>query len=192
MARNKAFDPGERLEKARNLFWEKGYHATSMQDLVEAMQLNRASIYDTYGDKHALFLQCLANYATDKLNDYKRVAAGAASPIQAVECVIRRAMERTLQEGMACMVVKSSFELAETDKKVHAFLKKDGGRLQRVFEELLVKAQAAGEINPDRDPVMLANFIVSSFSGLWQTNMISGNKKLVRQMTDFLIEAIRI
>jgi len=191
MARNKAFDPEERLEKARNLFWEKGFHATSMQDLVEAMQLNRASIYDTYGDKHALFLQCLANYAADKLEDYKRAAAGAGSPIQAVECIIRRAMERTLQEGMACMVVKSSFELGETDREVHAFLKKDGARLQRVFEELLVKAQAAGEINPHRDPAMLASFIVSGFSGLWQTNIVAGNKKRVRQMTDFLIEVIR-
>ncbi len=191
MARNKAFDPEERLEKARDLFWEKGYHATSMQDLVEAMQLNRASIYDTYGDKHALYLQCLANYAADKLEDYKRTAVGVESPIQAVECVIRRAMERTLEEGKACMVTKSSFELGEADKEVHVFLKQDGAKLVKVFTELLKKAQAAGEIRRDRDPLMLANFIVSNFSGLWQTNIVSSNKKLVRQMADFLIEVVK-
>lgn len=191
MARNKAFDPEERLEKARDLFWEKGYHATSMQDLVEAMQLNRASIYDTYGDKHALFLRCLSNYANEKREDYKRSAAGVQSPIQAVECVIRRAMERTLEEGKACMVTKSSFELAEADKDVHVVLKEDGVKLIAVFVELLKKAQDAGEIRKDRDPVMLANFIVASFSGLWQTNIVSKNKKLVCQMTDFLIEVVK-
>jgi TetR/AcrR family transcriptional repressor of nem operon len=191
MARNKAFDPEERLEKARDLFWEKGYHATSMQDLVEAMQLNRASIYDTYGDKHALYLQCLANYAADKLEDYKQTAVGVESPIQAVECVIRRAMERTLEEGKACMVTKSSFELGEADKEVHIFLKQDSTKLVKVFTELLKKAQAAGEIRRDRDPLMLANFIVSNFSGLWQTSIVSNNKKLVRQMADFLIEVVK-
>ncbi|HEY1166727.1 MAG TPA: TetR/AcrR family transcriptional regulator [Chitinophaga sp.] len=191
MARNKAFDPEERLEKARDLFWEKGYHATSMQDLVEAMQLNRASIYDTYGDKHALYLQCLANYAIDKQEDYKRSAAGAESAIQAVECIIRRALERTMEDGKACMVVKSSFELAENDKEVRELLKKDGTRLTKVMEELIRKAQAAGEITKERDPVVLANYIVATFSGLWQTNIISGNRKMVQQMTDFLIEVVK-
>lgn len=191
MARNKAFDPEERLEKARDLFWEKGYHATSMQDLVEAMQLNRASIYDTYGDKHALYLQCLANYATDKQEDYKRSAAGAESPIQAVECIIRRALERTIEDGKACMVVKSSFELAECDKEVRDLLKKDGVRLAKVLEDLLREAQEVGEITKERDPVMLANYILASFSGLWQTNIISGNRKMVQQMTDFLIEVVK-
>jgi TetR/AcrR family transcriptional repressor of nem operon len=191
MGRNKAFDPEERLEKARDLFWEKGYHATSMQDLVEAMQLNRASIYDTYGDKHALYLQCLANYATDKQEDYKRSAAGAASPIQAVECIIRRALERTTEDGKACMVVKSSFELAEYDKEVREVLKKDGVRLTKILEDLLRKAQDAGEIRKDRDPVVLANYVVASFGGLWQTQIISGNRKMVQQMTDFLIEVVK-
>ncbi|WP_298739214.1 TetR/AcrR family transcriptional regulator [uncultured Chitinophaga sp.] len=191
MARNKAFDPGERLEKARDLFWEKGYHATSMQDLVEAMQLNRASIYDTYGDKHALFVQCLANYATGKQEDYKRSAAGVESPIRSVECIIRRALERTIEDGKACMATKSAFELGEYDKEVRELLKKDGVRLAKVFEELLRKAQAAGEISKDRDPVVLANYIVANFSGLWQANILSGNRKLVQQMTEFLIEVIK-
>ena len=191
MARNKAFDPEERLEKARDLFWEKGYHATSMQDLVEAMQLNRASIYDTYGDKHGLYLQCLANYATDKQEDYKRSASKVQSPIQAVECIIRRALERTIEDGKACMVVKSSFELAESDKEVRELLKKDGARLVKVLEELLVKAKEAGEIRQDRDSSLLANYIVATFSGLWQTSIISNNRKLVNEMTDFLIEVVK-
>ena len=191
MARNKAFDPEERLEKARDLFWEKGYHATSMQDLVEAMQLNRASIYDTYGDKHALFLQCLGNYATDKQEEYKVAAAGATSSIDAVEAIIRKALERTLQEGKACMAVKSSFELAETDKEVNNILKNDGARLNDILEVLLKKAQSAGEISKDRDVNMLASYIIANFSGLWQTYIISKNKKLVIQMAEFLIQVIR-
>ncbi|MEO6684473.1 MAG: helix-turn-helix domain-containing protein, partial [Dyadobacter sp.] len=78
MARKKEFDPEERMEKARDLFWEKGYNATSMEDLVQTMGLNRGSIYDTYGDKHSLYLQCLGNYAAEKLKEHKEAASGTS------------------------------------------------------------------------------------------------------------------
>ncbi len=191
MARNKEFDPEERLEKARDLFWEKGYHATSMQDLVEAMELNRGSIYDTYGDKHALFMQCLSHYSREKLKDYKQAAAGTRSPMKAVENIIRRAVSRTLEEGKTCMVVKSSFELAAADKDVHAALKQQTAELVGVIEALLIKAQEAGELPAGRDAGLVANFVVSSFSGLWQTQLITGNNKLVNQLADYLVLMIR-
>ena len=59
MPRTKNFDPAEVLEKAKNLFWEKGYYATSMQDLVDTLGINRASMYDTYGGKDQLFAKAL-------------------------------------------------------------------------------------------------------------------------------------
>ena len=83
MARNKAFEPEERLEKAKCLFWQKGYNATSMQDLVETMGLNRGSIYDTYGDKHSLFLQCLQSYTEGLFEDYRKVAEERKGPASA-------------------------------------------------------------------------------------------------------------
>src|SRR5688572_28957647 len=121
MARNKAFDPEERLEKARDLFWEKGYNATSMQDLVEGMQLNRASIYDTYGDKYALFQQCLQNYAKEKLFDCKQCCQ-KGSPMAAVESIVRRAVTNR-KEGKTCLMVKTSFELASMDDGIKSIVR---------------------------------------------------------------------
>ena len=71
MPRIKEFDYDQKLEIARNLFWEKGYHATSMNDLVDTLKLNRSSIYDTYGNKHSLFIKCLNNYILKKEEEYK-------------------------------------------------------------------------------------------------------------------------
>ena len=62
MARTKTFDPSVALEQAMAVFWLKGYEATSMQDLVEAMGINRASLYATFGDKRQLFLAAIAHY----------------------------------------------------------------------------------------------------------------------------------
>lgn len=57
MPRPKEFIPGEAIEKAMQVFWHKGYEATSMEDLLNAMDLNRGSLYDTFGDKRQLFLK---------------------------------------------------------------------------------------------------------------------------------------
>ncbi len=62
MARTKDFDEQEVLKKAVCLFWNKGYNATSMQDLVDQLGISRSSLYDTYGDKHTLYLKALEEY----------------------------------------------------------------------------------------------------------------------------------
>ncbi|WP_353723062.1 TetR/AcrR family transcriptional regulator [Dyadobacter sp. 676] len=191
MARNKAFEPEERLEKAKCLFWQKGYNATSMQDLVETMGLNRGSIYDTYGDKHSLFLQCLRSYTESVFEDYRKLAEEVKSPLKAVEKIIRKAALRTIDEEKTCLGVKSTFELASVDSEVHAILKENTSRLVAVLKDLLKKAQKAGEINGKRDPEMLANFIVSNFTGFWQFYLVYGDSELVQQQAEFLIKSVK-
>lgn len=191
MARNKAFEPEERLEKAKGLFWQKGYNATSMQDLVETMGLNRGSIYDTYGDKHSLFLQCLRSYTEHIFEDYQQTAAEAKSPMKAIEKIIKKAAQRTIDEGKTCMGVKSTFELASVDDEVHAILRDNTTNIVAVLKDLVKKAQKLGEINAKRDPAMLANFLVSNFTGFWQFYLVYGDGELVKEQAEYLIKSIK-
>src|ERR1700748_739988 len=62
MARTKDFDENEVLAKAIQIFWHKGYNGTSMQDLVDGLGISRSSLYDTYTDKHTLFVKALESY----------------------------------------------------------------------------------------------------------------------------------
>ena len=64
MPRPKEFIPDDAIEKAMQVFWHKGYEATSMEDLLSAMDLNRGSLYDTFGDKRQLFLKVIDRYCT--------------------------------------------------------------------------------------------------------------------------------
>lgn len=191
MARSKAFEPEERLEKAKCLFWQKGYNATSMQDLVNTMGLNRGSIYDTWGDKHSLFVQCLRSYTEGTFDDYKSIAGETKSPIKAVEKIIKKAALRTVEEGQTCMGVKSTFELASVDEEVHAILKDNTTKLVALLRDLLKKAQKAEEISSKREPEMLANFIVSNFTGFWQFYLVYSDGELVQQQAEFLIKSIK-
>src|SRR4249920_3479788 len=89
MVRNKQFDKHAALDEAMELFWEKGYHATSIQDLVDRLGVNRQSLYDTYGGKDQLFLSALERY---------RELQGAP---------LRRTLER---EGPASAVLREFFD----------------------------------------------------------------------------------
>lgn len=62
MARNKAFDPAIVLDRAMGRFWANGFDGTSTQDLMSAMHLGKRSLYDTFGNKHELYLRALAEY----------------------------------------------------------------------------------------------------------------------------------
>ena len=71
MARPKEFDRTQALDKAMHLFWQQGYEATSMQDLCNHMGINRGSLYDTYGNKHSLFLEGIQRYIAVIIYIYK-------------------------------------------------------------------------------------------------------------------------
>jgi TetR/AcrR family transcriptional repressor of nem operon len=191
MARSKAFIPEKKLEKAKNLFWEKGYHSTSMQDLVEIMEVNRGSIYDTYGDKHALFIQCLTSYTKQTVQIYKAAAAGTQSPLEAIKSIIHSAIDRLCQQSKACMVVKASFEMADTDKVVNAVIKAEDKELLELFKGLLKEGQNTGEIDESKNVTTLATYIVSSFAGWWQNYIIYKDKKSILKLADFLLESIK-
>ena len=191
MARNKEFDPAEKLEKARNLFWQKGYNATSMQDLVDTMGLNRGSIYDTYGDKHSLYLECLKSYVNASVCNCNTLIGESTSPMQAIEDIIDATVESAISNNKSCMAVKSTFEMAACDADVKDLAKGSCVQTSALFEGLIRKAQKTGDIKPNLDAALLASFIVSSFSGFSQNYALFNDAKQVRKMAGLLIESMK-
>lgn len=191
MPRNKEFNYTEKLEAARNLFWEKGYHATSMHDLVDAMKLNRSSIYDTYGNKHELFLKCLKDYTIFKENQYLRASMAQNKGIETLEYIICDIVEQTLTDNKACLTVKTIFEVVPTDPEAQKLLLKSGESLQAILEKTILQAQADGDIKSKSPSTVIARYILSSFSSFWSHYNLTQNKKEVMEMVDFLIEQIQ-
>ncbi|TKC05824.1 TetR/AcrR family transcriptional regulator [Pedobacter frigoris] len=191
MPRNKEFDYTEKLEVVRNLFWERGYNATSMHNIVASMKLNRSSIYDTYGNKHDLFLKCLSNYASLKENQYLKASTVKDKGIDALEYVIRDVVNQTLTDNKACLIVKTIFEVAPADEDVKNLLLIRGRTLQSILRNLVAQAQTEGDIKSKSNPAVIARYILSSFSSYWSHYILSKNKKEVLEMVDFLMEQIK-
>ena len=143
MPRNKEFDYDEKLTAARDLFWKKGYNATSMHDLVDAMKINRSSLYLAYGNKHELFLKSLGNYIQLKDRQYSLAAKRSEKPLEAIKNIIYSVLESALQDTN-CLFTNSVFELALADKEVSALLKKQTLNAVDLFEKLLTQAKGEG------------------------------------------------
>lgn len=191
MARNKEFNPEEKLERARDLFWEKGYQATSMQDLVSQMKINRGSLYDTYGDKHQLFLESIDNYATKTFAEYKLIAQSEQDSLVAIEKIIRKAIDRSFEQEKLCLIVKSSFEMAPLDEKIKSKLVQLNDRLIIIIEELIAIGQDNGKISTSQNTSDLAYFVVGSLAGLWQMKALYNNKQMLLHMAKNIVKGIQ-
>jgi len=189
MPRNKEFDYDEKLKTARDIFWKKGYNATTMNDLVDAMQINRSSLYLAYGNKHDLFLKSLTNYIKRKDKQYSQAAKKSEDPLEAVKNIIYSVFESALQDNN-CLFTNSVFELALTDKEVSKLLTKQTLKAVELFEKLLKQAKEDGTLQSDKDPLALAHFLVSGLVSIYNTHILFADKKLTKQTTEILIGSI--
>ena len=154
VTRTKEFEPDRALDSAMDLFWRRGYEATSVHDLVAEMGIGRGSMYGTFGDKRALFLAALERFEESRVSRADEILEGSASAVEG----IRRLFETTI-EGLVsyeprrgCLLANTAVELAPHDEDA--------------FERALVRGRATGEIPADRDPKALARFLVSTLHGV--------------------------
>jgi TetR/AcrR family transcriptional repressor of nem operon len=166
VARTKEFDREHALDRAMHLFWERGYEATSLAELLAAMAIGRQSMYDTFGDKRALFLAALRRYI-----DRAEVAHACLERASSVKRAIRDlfesiAHERPKDQRRGCLGITTSVELAPHDPEIAKLL----AARQRVLEDHLYRAldrgRSTGELGRDKDPRELARFLVAALAGL--------------------------
>ncbi|TXL21394.1 hypothetical protein BMR06_00995 [Methylococcaceae bacterium HT5] len=113
MARSKAFNEEEVLDKAVAVFWAKGYEATSMQDLVEAMGIQRGSLYATFGSKQQLFLQSLERYGKVVVKQFLDILESKPSAIESIELFFAQLVEHLLTAGPLRGAIKSTVNFSK-------------------------------------------------------------------------------
>lgn len=168
MARTKEFDPEAALRAALKLFWERGYEATSIADLVECTGVARASLYATFGGKRELYLKALDRYG--ELAD-PELLAGLSQPGPALPAV-RALVERYAREAAGaggrrgCFVVNTAVELAPHDPTAARRVQASWDFVETALTSALTRAQAQGELAEGRDPRALGRFLLVLLQGL--------------------------
>jgi TetR/AcrR family transcriptional regulator, transcriptional repressor for nem operon len=164
--RTKEFEPGEALDAAMQLFWRNGYAATSIRDLLDGMGIGYGSLYNTFGDKHALFLACLDRFRELRTSWIDEVLED--SGLSGIEEVFRRTVDGLVgfEPRRGCLLANTAVELGPHDAEVAAKISRYVRHTEAVFERAVIRAQEAGEIPADRDPRALARFLVNALHGL--------------------------
>jgi TetR/AcrR family transcriptional repressor of nem operon len=167
MPRPKEFNPDDAIEKAMQVFWHKGYEATSMEDLLEAMDLNRGSLYDTFGDKRHLFLKVIDRYCTTFVGSKFSLLdqPGPALP------TLRRFIIGMIEGGLAdpqrrgCLIANTVMELSPHENEIAGTLRQVLKVPEDTFFRTLARAKQQGELKNDKDPRALAHFLTTMMQG---------------------------
>lgn len=164
MAGKKAFIPEQALEKAMNLFWERGYEGSSVEDLVQCTGIGRGSLYDTFGDKHSLYLAALDRYC-ELSRERMAVFRQQSGTLQEVlENLFQVYIDLLLNDPArrGCFLVNANVELAPSDPEVFKRVQSAYDDIEEVFYTLLIKARKMGEISWRWDLHQYAHFLLGT------------------------------
>lgn len=168
MARSKDFDESEVLAKAVRLFWLKGYNGTSMQDLVDALGISRSSLYDTYVDKHTLYVKALEFYQNTGGSQVDDIVAHTESAKEAIKALLQLITGNLLKDKQhkGCFMVNAEVEVAPHDAKVKDIVCKNDKQVEEAFHRAIRKGQESGEISSKQDAKALTRFFLNTIKGI--------------------------
>lgn len=164
MGRPKEFDPEEALEKAMQVFWSRGYHDTSIRDLVEATGVNYYGLYGDFGNKHGLFLAALERYRASVTQDLLKELRGDGPVLPAIRRLFARLLKfaETEEGRRGCLMCNTAVELAPHDPAARAAVQANMAQLRDGFRAALERARSEGEIAAESEADRLAEFLAAT------------------------------
>jgi TetR/AcrR family transcriptional regulator, transcriptional repressor for nem operon len=186
MARPKQFDQISALRKAIRLFSQQGFAATSTDELMCVMNVGRQSMYDTFGDKRALFLKALEMYVTESVHTLRAELEMPGSALSAIQNALVTFAERSdLCSADGCMGLSAISEFGQRDPEV-ARITHNAARVQRDALMLtLTRAKNEGELNPDADLDSMADFFDSTLAGIRMAAKGGKSRRALRNIAAF-------
>jgi TetR/AcrR family transcriptional regulator, transcriptional repressor for nem operon len=191
--RPREFDPADAIDAAGKLFWDQGYHATSIEDLCQATGLLRGSLYSAFGDKKGMLLAAIDQYGEKNL---ARLAESLSSR-EPTRGGLRTALlyyTRTptvLAGRHGCLVTNTALEMLPEDPDVEDRVERIFRRMTALLSAAVVRGQAAGIFNPNLDERTVGNYLLCVIQGLRVLGKVRtyGEKELAATV-DLVIAAL--
>jgi TetR/AcrR family transcriptional repressor of nem operon len=184
MARPKEFIEEEAIERGMLLLWERGYEATSLDELLPAMGLSRSSFYTTFVSKRDFLLAALDRYI-DTMRVMHALRAGSRA---AIALALEMPSESTDRRG--CFLNNCAIEAAHRDPGVRATVTRGFARLEEAFYEAVARGQKNGEISRKRDARVLARYVLNSFRGLTGMSQAGCDRESMKQVATITLSAL--
>ena len=192
MGRHFEFNRDETLSKAMSVFWQKGYKATSMKDLVDEMGIQPGSIYNTFGDKHSLFIESIKHYGQVVTSNTIKVLNADGAPLENIRKFFQEMIERPSdKQCIGCLIVNTVVELAPHDEQAAEVVNTILKNIERAFYDCLLKAQALGQISGESNIKALASYFASSTHGLLVTGKSAAGRQQMKDIVDVILSTLK-
>jgi TetR/AcrR family transcriptional repressor of nem operon len=192
MARPREFDPEVAVERALNLFWSKGYDATSLDDLCEVTGLSRSSFYAAFGSKRDLLLQTVSRYAELRTPDI----ASLLKQHQSVKCAFESLASQFIDQIVegpgrrGCFLGNCAAELPRSDRLALKRVRDALELTEATFREALSRAKAEGGLPPDADVEALARFLTAGFQGLRLVGKVNPDREFLEDVAGTMLRCL--
>ena len=183
MARPKAFDEEIALAAAMEVFWRTGYERASLDVLLPAMGISKQSLYDTFGDKRALYLKALAYYRDETLTSMRELFASVRKTRDGFSrLLLGLSAESEEQHARGCLLLSANLERDASDRVIAAFLRDNQASVEQIFATAIAQGQSRGELSPKHDPQALAKFFASTIQGMRAMARLKSDRRALRQV----------
>lgn len=192
MGRNKEFEENIVLQRAMEVFWQQGYEKTSMSDLVEQMGIHRKSLYDTFGDKHSLYLKAIDLYGEYSTAKLKSETLKSKTAYQAIQSIFDYIIEGNEDKHCGCLFVNAAAEMGPRDQEVLKKAEEAFSQTENFIAEIVKKGQEDGEFSCEYDDEILGEILHNALLGLRVLVKTSASKEKMRSIAKFFLDLISI
>ena len=175
------------MDKALQLFREKGYNGTSTQDLVDRLCISRSSMYNCYSDKYNLFLQVLRRYretATEGVIAKLKAAPSLKSALQQLF------LDIIGDENGGCFLASCALETGPREPEVAQLVRENMEAVEKALAEAIKNAQRTGEISPHWTPKKLAGYLYNNLNGIMLLLSFGADKKACRDIASICLSVL--
>lgn len=175
------------------VFWQRGYEATSLEDLLSAMDLSKSSFYQAFGGKGALFKRCLESYRDAAAETLRGKLEKAPTGRQFIETTLQGVADGTQgRMGRAgCLLMNTATEFAQRDPEIAALVARSLQRFEDLFFDAVQRAQREGEIPAGADARGLAQFLATNLGGLKAMARAGADPVKIRSVVSIVMNALR-
>ena len=191
MARTKEFDKAEVLEKAKQLFWKQGFHATTVQNLVDHLGINRASIYNTFGGKNELYEAAFKSYREENFNFLKSRLSNSKNIRKDLTTLFKDIVSTSIldEDRKGCFVVNCTTEYLPIHNNILADLNDNQKCFQNLVSEVLQRGIDNGEFDDNMNVKDISSYLFTFLSGLQISSKVKPKKAELFRLVDLAFKA---
>lgn len=192
MGRKAEFDREQVIEQATDVFWTKGYHASSMTDLKAAMGLQPGSIYAAFGGKEELLLACLEQYSNVNKTRFEQLSETSPTQRDAFFKIYEFMIDqmKSSEKSRGCLIINTLLELVTHDCSGGNAARDYLDRNRNFFETMLQKAIDSGELQPNRPTSELASFLIGTVFSLRVMGKTGAERSVLESIRDQALEQV--